>query len=387
MSPLRIVVALVVVLALATGVHYYLWLRLVKNPVWPQTWASVATWVLITLAVSMPIALAGARLLPRPVASPLVWVSMIWLGAVFLLLVFLLPSEVVRLAADWTGRSAKEIADPERRLFLSRGVAAAASTGAFGLTGWSVVGALRPVDVKRVDVPIAGLPEGLGGFRIVQLSDIHVGPTIGRDFIEELVARTNALEPDLIAITGDLVDGSVADLAEHVAPLARLRARHGVFFVTGNHEYYSGASEWIVHLESLGLRVLKNERETIDHDGALLDVAGVHDWNSDRFEHVPDIGRALDGKAAERPVILLAHQPRQIDGAADHGVTLQLSGHTHGGQIFPFNYLVLLQQPYVAGLHEHDGTMLYVSSGTGYWGPPMRLGIPAEITHLELAAS
>ena len=219
----------------------------------------------------------------------------------------------------------------------------------------------------------------------VQLTDIHVGPMIGNGFIRGLVDRTNALEPDIIAITGDLVDGSVADLAPHVAPLAELRARHGVYFCTGNHEYYSGADEWVAHLRSLGITVLENERVTIDHEGEPLAIAGVRDWTSGQFGEGHDMAAALADKDPEVPALLLAHQPLHVDEAATHGVKLQLSGHTHGGQIFPFNYLVRLQQPYIAGLHDHQGTKLYVSSGTGYWGPPMRLAIPAEITHLELA--
>jgi len=221
--------------------------------------------------------------------------------------------------------------------------------------------------------------------KIVQLTDIHVGPTIGRTFMDDLVRKTNALEPDVIAITGDLVDGSVAELAEHVAPLAGLRARHGVYFCTGNHEYYSGADDWIAHLGTLGIDVLRNEHRVIEHEGARLAIAGVHDWTSGQFGHATDVSAALDGKDADVPVVLLAHQPKHIDEAADHGVALQLSGHTHGGQIFPFNYLVGLDQPYVKGLHDHRGTQLYVSSGTGYWGPPMRLAVPAEITELTLA--
>src|SRR5690606_38881361 len=236
---------------------------------------------------------------------------------------------------------------------------------------------------------LRGLPSELAGLTIAQLTDIHVGPTIGRAFIEDLVRRTNALEPDVIAITGDLVDGSVAELGEAVRPLGELRARHGVFFVTGNHEYYSGADEWIAFLESIGIRVLRNERVTIEHEGAAIDIAGVDDWEAKQFGngHGRDLRKALEGRAPERKVVLLAHQPKQIDEAAELGVDLQLSGHTHGGQIVPFNFLVRLQQPYVAGLHDHGPTKLYVSPGTGYWGPPMRLGVAAEITRIELTPS
>ena len=373
------------VLALTIGLHAYLYLRLVKAPGWPAPWPTIGAWALVALAASIPLSFVTASQLPRAAAAPFTWVAMVWLGAVFFLVVLLLASELVRIG-DWLATRGSDLASPERRQFLSRSIAGVVGVGALGLGSVSVVGALREVAIKRVSVPIGNLPEALGGLRIAQLTDIHVGPTIGDGFIEELVRKTNALEPDLIAITGDLVDGSVEALADHVAPLGRLRARHGVFFVTGNHEYYSGADAWNEHLGSLGIRVLSNEHVTIEHRGAKLAVAGVNDWTSGQFGHGHDLEGALRGKEQGVPVLLLAHQPKHVDLAADHGVALQLSGHTHGGQIVPFNYLVGLVQPYVAGLHDHRGTMLYVSCGTGYWGPPMRLGVPAEITQLELVA-
>jgi predicted MPP superfamily phosphohydrolase len=243
------------------------------------------------------------------------------------------------------------------------------------------------IAVKRVTVAVPKLAPGLDGFRIVQLSDVHVGQTIGKGFIEALVAQVNALQPDLIAITGDLVDGSVEHLADAVAPLAGLKARHGVFFVTGNHEYYSGVAEWLPFLTGLGIRVLRNERVAVGHDGMAFDLAGVDDWLADGLGHGPDLPKALAGRDPDRPVVLLAHQPRAIFEAARLGVALQLSGHTHGGQIFPFNFLVGLQQPYVSGLHRHGDCQIYVSRGTGYWGPPMRVGAPAEVTCIALVSA
>jgi predicted MPP superfamily phosphohydrolase len=191
----------------------------------------------------------------------------------------------------------------------------------------------------------------------------------------------------MVVITGDLVDGSVAELEPHVEPLKRLRAKDGVYFVTGNHEYYSGANAWIAHLESLGIRVLRNERVPIRGEHGF-DLAGVDDWTAHQFggEHGMNLEKALSGRDPDRAVVLLAHQPKAIVEAGARGVDLQLSGHTHGGQLFPFNFLVGLQQPYVAGLHDHGATKIYVSRGTGYWGPPMRVGAPAEITRIELAS-
>ncbi len=381
-------VFLVVVLGITTAIHYYLWQRLVMDPVWPSPWLSVGTWVLIALGVSIPLAFVAGRFLSRATASPVAWVAYVWMGAMFLLLVLLVPSELVLGIGGFVG-GADGVASPERRLFLSRGIALIVGGTGVGLSALGMVNALAPVKVARVRARLRDLPPALSGFTIVQLTDIHVGPTIGRGFIEELVRRTNALSPDVVAITGDLVDGSVAELGPLVEPLRELRARHGVFFVTGNHEYYSGADEWIAYLGQLGVRVLRNERVTIEHDGAELDVAGVDDWEAASFGngHGRDLAKALEGRAAGRKVVLLAHQPKQIDEASEHGVDLQLSGHTHGGQIFPFNVHVRLQQPYVSGLHQHGSTALYVSRGTGYWGPPMRLGVPAEITHVELATA
>ncbi|MBX3276216.1 MAG: metallophosphoesterase [Sandaracinaceae bacterium] len=371
---------------LGVGVHLYLHHRLVRGPEWPAPWGTVMTWALVVLGTSVPVSLVVSALAPRSVAQPFAWVAFIWMGFTFFLLVLLLPSELVRIG-DWLASRGEGLVSPERRQFLARAFAGSVGVATFGLGAVSMAGALREVAVKRVRVPLRGLPRPLDGLRIVQLTDIHVGPMIGNGFMRELVDRTNALSPDVVAITGDLVDGSVADLAEHVAPLGELRARHGVYFCTGNHEYYSGADAWIAHLRSLGITVLENERVTVEHEGAALALAGVSDWTSDQFGGGHDLAKALEGKRPETPVVLLAHQPKHIDDAAAHGVTLQLSGHTHGGQIFPFNYLVRLQQPYVAGLHDHRGTKLYVSSGTGYWGPPMRLAIPAEITELTLASA
>ncbi len=222
---------------------------------------------------------------------------------------------------------------------------------------------------------------------MVQLTDVHVGPTIGHAFIDDIVRRTNALQPDLIAITGDLVDGSVEQLRDAVAPLARLRARHGVYFVTGNHEYFSGAAPWLNELGRLGIRVLRNERVSIGEGEASFDLGGIDDHSAARhggLEPAAAVSQALSGRDPKRELVLLAHQPRSLLEAARFGVGLQLSGHTHGGQIWPFKYLVRLQQPFVEGLHRSGDAQIYVSRGTGYWGPPMRLGAPAEITHVTL---
>jgi predicted MPP superfamily phosphohydrolase len=214
-----------------------------------------------------------------------------------------------------------------------------------------------------------------------------MGPTIGRRFMEDLVRRTNALAPDLVAITGDLVDGTVDELADALAPLGKLRARWGVYFVTGNHEYFSGVEGWLAHLPTLGVRVLRNERVAIGAGGDTFDLAGIEDYSAANYPgYGADLPRALLGRDPARELVLLAHQPRQVLEAALHGVGLQLSGHTHGGQIWPWGWVVRLVQPCVAGLARFRDTTLYVSRGAGYWGPPMRLAEPAEITRIRLRA-
>jgi predicted MPP superfamily phosphohydrolase len=248
--------------------------------------------------------------------------------------------------------------------------------------------ARRVAPVVDVRVPVPGLPAALDGFTIAQISDIHVGSTIKRPFVEAIVKRVNGLNADMVAITGDLVDGSVRDLASDTAPLANLVSRHGTFFVTGNHEYYSGVHAWIRELRRLGARVLLNEHVVIEHDGAKIAVAGVTDFSAQHFDpsHRSDPHAAARGAPRDAVKLLLAHQPRSAALAADAGYAVQLSGHTHGGQFWPWNFFVRLQQPFTAGLNRHGGLWVYINRGTGYWGPPMRFGIPSEITRLRLVA-
>ena len=250
--------------------------------------------------------------------------------------------------------------------------------------------ARRTPRVVDVEVPLPGLPAALEGFTIAQISDVHVGPTIKRDFLHGIVDTVNSLGVDLVAITGDLVDGSVEQLAVHVEPLCRLRARHGAWFVTGNHEYYSGATAWIAELRRLGVHVLSNEHVVLSHGGASLLLAGVTDYSADRFDPAQrsDPAAALAGAPPDlRPRVLLAHQPRTAPAAADAGFDLQLSGHTHGGQFWPWNLFVRLQQPFTAGLDRLGALWVYTSRGSGYWGPPKRLGVPSEIARVRLVAA
>jgi uncharacterized protein len=247
--------------------------------------------------------------------------------------------------------------------------------------------ARRRARIVHVDVPIRNLPAALHGFSIAQISDVHVGTSIRKEYVDAIVDAVNGLRPDVIAVTGDMVDGPVGELGSHIAPLARLSARHGTFLVTGNHEYYSGAGPWITEFRRLGLKVLLNEHVVLTHDGAPLVIAGVTDFSSGQFnpQQRSDPAGALVGAPVNSgPRILLAHQPRSAPAAANAGYDLQLSGHTHGGQFWPWNLFVRFQQPFTAGLHRLNQLWVYVSRGTGYWGPPNRFGAPSEITRLRL---
>ncbi|MEV8549518.1 metallophosphoesterase [Streptomyces glaucescens] len=273
-------------------------------------------------------------------------------------------------------------AAPSRRLFVSRVVVGAAAAAAVGTVGYGSYGVLRGPRVKRVTVPLAKLPRGAHGFRIAVVSDIHLGPVLGRGFAQKVVDTINSTQPDLIAVVGDLVDGSVKDLGPAAAPLAELRARHGAYFVTGNHEYFSGAEQWVEEVRRLGLRPLENDRTELP----FFDLAGVNDVAGESEGQGPDFGRALGDRDTARACVLLAHQPVQIHDAVEHGVDLQLSGHTHGGQLWPGSLLASAANPTVAGLERYGDTQLYVSRGAGAWGPPTRVGAPSDITVVELAS-
>ena len=265
--------------------------------------------------------------------------------------------------------------------------ALAVAVSALLITAIGMWNARRTAAVVRIDIPITDLPDALHGFTIAQITDIHVGPTIKGPYVENIVSVVNRLNADMVAVTGDLVDGSVAELAQHVSPLGKLSSRHGTFFVTGNHEYYSGAHQWIVELRRLGLRVLLNEHVVLRHDAAALVVAGVTDVTAHHFDltHLSNPQGAINNAPDHALVrVLLAHQPRSAMDAANAGFHLQLSGHTHGGQFWPWNFFVPLQQPFTAGLHRLKDLWVYVSRGTGYWGPPKRFGAPSEITCLRL---
>lgn len=282
--------------------------------------------------------------------------------------------------------SASASADPatrpgmDRRLLLARGAAIFAGLTAAGVTGYGVKNALGPPQLDRFQFPLAKLPRAMDGTRLAVVSDIHLGPLTSANHAGRIVQLINSVDADIVCIVGDLVDGSVAELGRFAAPLADIRSRRGAYFVTGNHEYYSGFEEWVTEVDRLGVKPLRNER--LELDG--LDLAGVNDLGGVDFGDGPDLQRALGDRDTTRPVVLMAHQPVVARDAAPFGVDLQVSGHTHGGQMAPFNLLVKLQQPVVSGYGEVDGVPVYVTNGAGFWGPPVRVGAPPQVTVIEL---
>jgi predicted MPP superfamily phosphohydrolase len=383
------VLRLLVVLAITVGLVYYIRRRLVIDT-GLTGWKKLALTIVIAM---LPAPLIVINLLnpagPPKVSGWLAWPTYIGQALIMLAFIALLAIDVARLVA-WAARKALKSAplDPSRRQALARITGGVAAGAVVGHVAYGVSRALGDAEIVDVPVTLAKLPKQLDGFTIVQLTDIHVGGTIQRAFVEELVERTMALKPDLIALTGDFVDGSVEELAPHMAPFAKLAAPHGVFFITGNHEYYSGADAWIAHWREMGVRVLRNERVSIEREGGAFDLAGVDDHGAFRYPgHGMDLDKALAGRDESRALVLLAHQPRQVHVAAKHGVDLQLSGHTHGGQVWPWHYIVSIQQGgLVAGRYQIGPTQLYVSRGAGYWGPPVRVGAPPEITRVRLVA-
>jgi len=377
--------------SITAGIHLYIWFRLVRAAQLPRRWHRAASIAMVTLFLSIPIT-TSSRMYAPELASTLGWVSLPWMAIAGLTFVALLAIDVARLAGRIGRRAARRTAEApalSRRQFLTRVSGGAALVAGASSVSAGIVEARGTHEIVDVEIKLAKLPRALDGFSIVQLSDLHVGMTIDRAFVQRVVDQANRLAPDLIALTGDLVDGTVEDLRDDIAPLGQLRARHGVFAVTGNHEYYAGADPWIAEVTRLGARYLRNERVTIGSGDASFELAGVDDHSAAKWPgHGEDLAAALAGRDPSRALVLLAHQPRQIRRAVGHGVDLQLSGHTHGGQIWPWHYIVRIQQGgLLAGRYDYEGTQVYVSRGCGYWGPPVRVLAPLEITRIILRAA
>ncbi|MGW3346190.1 metallophosphoesterase [Nonomuraea rubra] len=368
--------------------HLYLWARLVRGTTPARSRARRAgTAAAAALATFVPAALITPFYLDLAVSRWIAWPTTIWYGLAIYLLILLLLAEPVRLAAALIRRRRAARARPEppddasRRAFLARSIAVTAGAAATGIVGYGMVNALGPPRLDRVTVRLRRGGPQANGLRIALVGDIHLGPMLGRAHTRRIVDLINGTGADLVAIVGDLVDGTVEQLAPAAAPLRDLRSRHGTFFVTGNHEYLSGATEWIEELRELGVRPLLNER--VELPG--LDLAGVNDVTGTLQDDGPDYARALGDRDPARPVVLLAHQPVQVNEARRHGVDLQLSGHTHGGQLMPLDLLTSWAQPTLAGYERFGDTQLYVTKGAGFWGPPVRVGAPPDITIVELA--
>ncbi|MER7397061.1 metallophosphoesterase [Streptomyces sp. NPDC000151] len=406
------------IFALLGAVHWYLWRRLVRDT---TARGGAARRTGTVLAVLLPLLTVGALVAPRAGApfrlqQLLAWPGYLWLALVLYLTLALLAGEVVR--AVWLRVRVREAvpkpvrvpepvresepvpagaggdvaagsappavapAAPSRRLFVARSVAVGASAAAAATVGYGTYSVLSGPRLKRVTVPLAKLPRAAHGFRIAVVSDIHLGPVLGRAHTQRVVDTVNRANPDLIAIVGDLVDGSVADLGPAAEPLRALTARHGAYFVTGNHEYFSGAHAWVDHVRELGVHPLENAR--VELPG--FDLAGVNDISGENHADGPDYDRALGDRDRSRASVLLAHQPVMIHEAVRHGVDLQLSGHTHGGQLWPGNLIAATANPTVAGLDRYGDTQLYVTRGAGAWGPPVRVGAPPDVTVVQLAS-
>jgi hypothetical protein len=364
--------------------HIYVGFRLLPDmPIGGAARWACALWLVLSIFL-IPLGMLARTIKQQPLSDRLAWVGLLAMGFFSSLLVLtfardLALASLLTVDAIWPNT----IAIAHWRT----GSAAAVPLLALLSTLVGLFNARRRAKVVTIDIPIDDLPAALDGFTIVQISDIHVGPTIKGRYVDAIVDAVNRLKPDLIAVTGDVVDGSVPQLTRHTQPLSRLSARHGAFLVTGNHEYYAGANAWIDEFRRLGLTVLLNEHVVVEHDGARAVIAGVTDFSAGHHDplHRSDPIAALAGAPGDVLIkVLLAHQPRSAEAAAAAGFTLQLSGHTHGGQFFPWNFFVRFQQPFTAGLARLNGLWVYTSRGTGYWGPPKRLGAPSEITRLRL---
>ncbi|EKS09577.1 metallophosphoesterase [Leptospira santarosai] len=383
------------VFTLVIGLGYsYAGFRLIPS-LSTQSWISWLAWTLIFLCtLSIPVSYyVSLTSKHEGIQTTFSYLAFTGLGFFTILFSLVLLKDITSISLYWFAKFLPN-SDPtsgagelvERKEFLNRLLSFSVLGLAGGLTGIGFYQAHRNLKVISVDVFEENLHPSLDGFRIVQISDIHIGPTIKKRFLESVVRTVNELKPDLVAITGDLVDGPVNKLARHITPLADLESEYGTFFVTGNHEYYSGVLSWIHELKKHNIQVLLNENKILKRGKANLTLAGVTDLKAGSIlpEHKTDPYGAMKGGEKTDYKILLAHQPNSVFEGADAGFDLQLSGHTHGGQYFPGNLLIYLAQKFVAGLHKHKDTWIYVSRGTGYWGPPIRLGAPSEISLIRL---
>ncbi|HWB80127.1 MAG TPA: metallophosphoesterase [Nannocystaceae bacterium] len=369
----------------AVLLHVYLYFRLVR-PLARTRRMHIA--LVAVLVIASVLFFFRAALRPEDGAARRAYEigTYIWMATAVCMMVAAALGDLVRLGLAIARKVRPQAIDPARREFLTRALPQGVALGGAAITGYGMMRAFTPAEITEHELVIPKLPKNLEGFTIVQLTDLHVGPFIRRKLIDRMVEQANELAPDLVVVTGDLVDGSVPRLGDSVAGLANLRGRFGTFFVTGNHDYGSGDVEWCAFLESLGLGVLRNRRVEIGDDGGSFDLLGVDDWGGGRRHGRKgyDLEAAIAGRDPERAAILLAHQPANFATVAARGLDLQISGHTHGGQLFPMTALVGLGFPYTRGLYREGDAQIYVSRGCGFWGPPARVGSPPEIAKLVL---
>ncbi|MFH1262982.1 MAG: metallophosphoesterase [Pseudomonadota bacterium] len=369
------VIWLSVIAAITAGMHVYIRWRLVVATDMARPWRSIFTILLIVLAASFPLTFFANRVFPPFWREIVLAIGFTWLGISFLLFAGHLAVELPRLFFGPAGST------------VSRSITWSTTGAVFILSVFSVWNAIREPAMTHLRITLPYLPKSLSGTTILQISDIHAGGLIPKYRIREILRNAKELKPDLVAITGDLVDGSAAYHAETLSMIGELKAKYGVYFVTGNHEYYSGVEEWLSFLKNLGVRVLRNERVAIGTKEASFDLAGVDDPTGRMAPgHGTDIPKAMQGRDPGRAVVLLSHNPIQVFEAAKYDVGLVLSGHTHNGQIWPFNYLVKIHHPHITGVHHVGNTELYISQGTGFWGPPMRFLTRGEMTLVELVS-
>ncbi len=381
-------------IAIWGGAHFYVGQRLIVGSSIPAPWCYVA-WGLVALHASLsPIAFASRRLMPDDTAlyQGLQFVTYLGMGFFVLLFLGLLGKDLVFWVAKLAGLfdPANPFPDdPTRRTLLTSGLNLGIFAASGVATGVGYVAATRTPSVDEVDLHVGGLHPDLEGFRIVQISDMHIGPTLKRSFVETVVELVNGLDADMVAMTGDLADGFPPDLRHELEPMLQMKSGHGAFYVTGNHECYWDAPAWQREAPRLGMTTLANQHALLRVGGASLLVGGVNDLHTERFfpDQASDPHAAMKGAPAHDFSVLLAHQPRSCYEASRAGWKLQLSGHTHGGQFFPWNFFIGLAHPFSAGLGKLEDMWVYVNRGTGYWGPPLRLGVPSEVTAITLRAA
>jgi predicted MPP superfamily phosphohydrolase len=379
---------LAIVILLWCALHVYVSWRVLSPlpiPRWFRTFLYVC-WLPLMACVPASFALDSPQ--PSPYDLAFRWLVWTYFGVFSVLFALLGARDLAFLVLRGVEKMRREHPPmaAERRRFLYNVTTGAAVMATGVLSYLGVRSARRLPEIANVEIKIAGLPHEFDGYHIVQLSDVHVGLTIDKEFILPIVEAVTSLKPDLIALTGDLVDGKVDRLRDDISPFGYLRAPDGILCVTGNHEYYSGVEEWCQHYRELGITVLNNQHVSVARGAKKLVIAGITDRREGKKfpGHTPDAKAALEGAPQHDVRILLAHQPKAVRDVQEHGFALQLSGHTHGGQYFPWNLFVGLVEPFDTGLTRVGKGWLYVSRGTCYWGPPMRTFVPPEITSIRL---